>query len=425
MTKTLDQKLANVRANPGGAKDFILADAKDADMATGLAATGKDPSSGRPRSLAEYRDQMREIVKQGLVDIMLMSASTSEVLTIREGLFESSAITPAARANDTTDIHLPTGGTYAQEPSRPFQSTTIDHIQAGKIDPTSDERRRGANLGLYSITPNNNLAFDYVTLQAYKDFRLEAERKGFRHFLEVFDPNACGGACPADLGRYINDLIVRTLAGVPAAGRPVFLKIAYHGPKAMEELVSYDPTLVPGILGGSSGTTLDAFHLLEEAKKYGARAALFGRKINNSENQLVFVAYLRAIADGKISAQEAVKAYHGDLEKLKLKPQRPLKDDLQLTTTASSYSGNSTSVAIASKSAPQGKGPVQNKPRPTSTAAAPSPQAAAPVDGASNGFPKKGDGSPDFKQMSPSQKVAYARQRIQNDLARSNATNDR
>ena len=84
----------------------------------------------------------------------------------------------------------------------------------------------------------------------------------------------------------------------------------------MEELVGVRPTLIVGILGGSSGTTHDAFKLLEEAKKYGARAALFGRKINNSEHQLTFVRYLHAIADGKITAAEAVKAYHGDIEKL-------------------------------------------------------------------------------------------------------------
>src|SRR5213076_280550 len=104
--KSLDQKLANIRANPGSAKDFILADAKDADMAAGMAATGKDAVTGRVRSLAEYRDQMRAVVKQGLVDIMLMSASSSEHLTIKEKLFENSHITPAVRANDTTDIHL-------------------------------------------------------------------------------------------------------------------------------------------------------------------------------------------------------------------------------------------------------------------------------------------------------------------------------
>src|SRR5437868_11154562 len=172
MQKTLDTKLANIRRDPSGAKDFILADAKDADMATGLAATGKDPVTGKRRTLAEYREQMRQMIKQGLVDIVLMSASTSELLTIKERLFDNSPITPAVRANDTTDIHLPAGGTYAAEPSRPFQSTTIDHIMAGKLDPTPDERRRGADLGLYSITPNNSLEFDYVTLQAYKDFRL-------------------------------------------------------------------------------------------------------------------------------------------------------------------------------------------------------------------------------------------------------------
>src|SRR3954452_11055886 len=102
MQKTLDIKLANIRANPGSAKDFILADAKDADMATGLAATGKDARTGKPRSLAEYRDQMREVTRQGLVDIMLMSASTSELLTIRERLFDNSHVPPAVRANDTT-----------------------------------------------------------------------------------------------------------------------------------------------------------------------------------------------------------------------------------------------------------------------------------------------------------------------------------
>jgi hypothetical protein len=441
MQKSLDQKIANIRSDPSGARDFILADAKDADMATGLAATGKDPRSGKPRSLAEYRDQMREIVRQGLVDIMLMSASTSEVLTIRERLFDGSPITPAARANDTTDIHLPAGGTYASEPSRPFQSTTIDHIQAGKIDPTPQERTRGANLGLYSITPNNRLEFDYVTLQAYKDFRVEAERKGFRHFLEVFDPNACGGACPTDLGRFINDLIVRTLAGVPSSARPLFLKIAYHGPRAMEELVAYDPSLVPGILGGSSGTTYDAFYLLEDAKKHGARAALFGRKINNSEHQLTFVTYLRAIADGKLGAAEAVKAYHGDLERLKLKPQRPLKDDLEMTATATNYAGTgggggATSVAkpsftLASASRPGGDKPkarvtmstsaLQARPSVPRRGEAPAgrPSAARAAPGAVDGnVPKKADGSPDFSKMTPAQKVAYSVQRNRESLAR-------
>src|SRR3954470_5495298 len=345
MQKSLDLKLANIRRDPHGAKDFILADAKDADMATGLAATGKDPRTGKPRTLEQYRQQMRDVVRQGLVDIMLMSASSSELLTIKERLFDTSHVTPACRANDTTDIHLPAGGTYGAEPSRPFRSATIEQIQSGRVNPTDYERQLGADLGLYSITPNNSLEFDYATLTAYKKFRIEAEQKGFRHFLEVFDPNACGHACPSNIGRFLNDLIARTLAGVPSSGRPLFLKMPFHGRQAMEELVAYDPYLIPGILGGSAGTTYDAFRLLEEARESGARAALFGRKINTCEHQLTFVKYLRAIADGQIPSSEAVKAYHADLEKLKIKPTRPLKEDSQSTTTASAYSGTTSSAS--------------------------------------------------------------------------------
>src|SRR5204862_693193 len=97
MLRSLDTKLANIHRDPSDAKDFILADAKDADMATGLAATGKDPVTGKPRSLAEYRDQMREVVRHGLVDIMLMSAPTSQPVEMRERRSDHSPVTPAAR----------------------------------------------------------------------------------------------------------------------------------------------------------------------------------------------------------------------------------------------------------------------------------------------------------------------------------------
>ena len=92
----------------------------------------------------------------------------------------------------------------------------------------------------------------------------------------------------------------------------------------MEELVAYDPHLVVGILGGGAGTTYDAFKLIAEAQKYGARAALFGRKINNAECQLAFVEFLRRIVDGEVTPEEAVRAYHGVLEQLKIKPLRSL-----------------------------------------------------------------------------------------------------
>jgi hypothetical protein len=384
MEKSLDAKIRRILSDPS-CKDFILADAKDADMAHGMAAPGKSPehhaSEAKFRSLAEYRQLMRDVTKQGLVDIMLMSASSSEVLTIQEKLFENSAVTPACRANDTTDIWLATGtGYYAQQPSQPFRTATIDHIMCGKVECQPGERRIGADLGLYSITFNNCVDLDRRSLDAYNAFRVEAEKKGFRHFLEVFDPNVPAHTIP-DLGRFINDHIARTLAGVVGKGRPVFLKIAYHGPAAMEQLASYDRNLVPGILGGSAGTSYDAFHQLWEAKKYGARAALYGRKINSSEHQLTFVKFLRAVADDQIGPVEAVKAYHGELAKLGIKPYRSLEDDLKLTATASSYSGT---VAVQVDGGKKSDAPAATS----------------------------GGGQPDFKKMTPAEKLAWNRQRL-------------
>ena len=40
MQKSLDRKLAAIHADPSGSREFILADAKDADMAFGIGAPG-------------------------------------------------------------------------------------------------------------------------------------------------------------------------------------------------------------------------------------------------------------------------------------------------------------------------------------------------------------------------------------------------
>ena len=414
MQKSLDLKLAAIHADPSGCRDFIIADAKDADMAFGIGAPGKSPEAHagevRFRTLPEYREQIREIVRQGLVDIMLMSASTNDALTIRERLFDGSHVTPAARANDTSDIFVVRGGDYIASPSRPFRTAALDHIQCGHVDCAPDERLRGANLGLYSITFNNRLDDDLVALEEYRRFRVEAERKGFRHFLELFDPNAPAALLPAEVPPFINDCIARTLAGVAQAGRPVFLKMVYHGPRAMEELVAYDPHLVVGILGGGAGTTYDAFKLIAEAQKYGARVALFGRKINNAESQLAFVQFLRLIVDGEVSPEEAVRAYHGVLQRLGIKPLRRLEDDLVLQTAVMSYGGGS-SVTVP------GGTPESSKPSTAAAskdghhdcgchAAAVGKPAGTCACDAQPGIAGS-NGKPDFARMSAAEKLAW------------------
>lgn len=391
--KSLDIKLSNIHRDPRGAKDFILADAKDPDMALAIGAPGRSPEAfekgeTRYRSLQEFRDIIEQIVDQKLVDIMLMSASTNEVLTIQKRTFDNSPVTPAARANDTTDVHIIRGSRYPAQHALPFRTATLDHIQCGHLDCAPQERHLGANLGLYSITFQNDAARDREALEEYKKFREEAERKGFRHFLEIFDPNVPESVEASKVPEFINDAIVRTLGGVTSKGRPIFLKMVYHGPKAMEELVDYDPHLVVGILGGSAGTTYDAFKLLSEAKKYGARVALFGRKINNAECQLAFVRFLRWIADGEIGAEEAVKAYHGVLQQLKIKPQRTLEEDMTLQTAVMSYGGDKTKTISV----------------PTAKQAAPAAKNGKAAEPSSNG-------TPDFTKMTAAEKVSWQRAR--------------
>ena len=394
--KSLDRKLAEIHANPNS-KTFILADAKDADMAFGIRSGGVSPESYhgelRFRSIAEYRAMMREVTRQAAVDIMLMSASSNEILTIRERLFDNSPVTPAVRTNDTTDIHIARHGIYVNEFSRPFRTTTIDHAQCGKYECAPSERGMGANLGLYSVTFNNHHERDLETLKAFKEFRLEAEEKGFRYFLEIFDPNVDIGLSPDKIGEFVNDMITRTLAGVTEAGRPLFLKMVYHGPKAMEELVHYDPRLIVGILGGSAGTTYDAFKLIHEAQKYGARVALFGRKINNAEHQLAFVRFLRLIVDGAISPEEAVPAYHAVLQGMGIKPRRSLEDDSALTSGIMSYGGSGTAIVDMSRRA----GAVGEKTASVSTATSVGTPSRAPSPSA----------EPDWSLMTPQEKLAY------------------
>ena len=433
MQKSLDVKLAEIKANRDS-RSFIIADAKDADMAFGVRAAGpRSYLSSRGahaaqfspevwsreeyghRNLPEFLDIIRDVTKQGLIDIMLMSASVNERLSIQEGLFRNSHITPAVRANDATDVWAVRHGSYIKEPAQPFRSATIDHIQCGKIECTRDGSEfPGANLGLYSVTFVNDLDQDKATLLEFKAFREEAERKGFRYFLEVFDPNVSSGIAPEKLGEFINDNILRNLAGVTEAGRPQFLKIVYHGPRLMEELVQYDPKLVVGILGGSAGTTYDAFRLIHDAQKYGARVALYGRKINNAEHQLAFIEMLRLITDGKISPEEAVRAYHGVLQSLGIVPKRPLEKDLELTDQAMSYGGGSSrTVSVPARNANTRAETTKND---TSVVpllpVASTPKVCSPSGPVSELWPKTACGKPDFGKMTSAQRLSYDRARL-------------
>jgi len=167
------------------------------------------------------------VIREDVVDITLMSLSNLEQLVKREA-FRNSDVKPAIRANDTTDVWRLRGATYHTKPSRPYRTASLKAA------------REFTDLGLYSITINNDLERDIETLRAFAEFREDAAAYGFSYFLEVFNPNA-SNLSDEDTPRFVNDAIVRTLAGLTEAERPKFLKIVYNGPRALDELTSFDP----------------------------------------------------------------------------------------------------------------------------------------------------------------------------------------
>jgi len=324
MIKTLDHKLDRIRSGRYAPQDFIIADAKDADMAFGCATPGMERHvNGRvgPRfnSMQAYRHDILKVMGGDQVDIMLTSLSTAELL-MDQGAYAGSAITPAIRLNDASDIWAARGGRYQKEPAQPFRTARLSRV------------RPLVDLGLYAITFYNDTTRDRETLEAYARFRDEASALGLRHFLEVFNPQMPVGLKPEAFPAFNNDCIVRCLAGISRHDRPLFLKAAYNGPAATEEIASYDPgNLVFGILGGAAGTTRDCLELLKQAEKYGARVALFGRKIYQAEDSALMVQAMRRVLEGGLSSLEGTKAYHADLVANGIAPFRSQDEDAQLT----------------------------------------------------------------------------------------------
>lgn len=153
-----------------------------------------------------------------------------------------------------------------------------------------------------------------------------------RYFLEVFNPQIDIGISEDKLPEYINDCIVRCLAGLTKQDRPLFLKIPFNGPSAMEELCSYHPgELIVGVLGGGKGTIRDTFELVRQSEKYGARVALFGRKINLAESPVTLVSLMRSVIEGELSTLNAVKEYHSSLSKEGITPKLSFEQDQIVT----------------------------------------------------------------------------------------------
>lgn len=326
MTRYAD-KIARIRAGSYRKGDYMIADAKDSDVTGGITTTGaRRDAAGMPtgpRTRPEFLRQIRTVVEQDVVDIMLTSAGNMAALR-EAGVFAGSAIQPAFRANETTCVWGNVRGAgYAAQPSRPYRGADLGFAPA--------------DLCLYSITFNNDTEADADALERYAAFRAEARDAGVRHFLEVFNPNVAGAVAPEDTGAFVTDCILRLLASLTPTERPEFLKVAYNGPEHMAALAAHDPSMVVGVLGGAGATHRDTFELIAQSERHGARLALFGRKINQAEDQCVLIAWMRRVADGEATPSEAVRGYHADLAARGVRADRTLEDDLRITAESLSF----------------------------------------------------------------------------------------
>jgi hypothetical protein len=117
---------------------------------------------------------------------------------------------------------------------------------------------------------------------------------------------------------------------------------------------------------------------------------------------------LRLITDGRITPEEAVRAYHGVLQAKGITPKLSLDQDLQLTDQAMSYSGSRTTVSVPPSSpspvpiAGRSTFPSHGETQKTATRNQPPPES----------WPRHPNGAPDFAAMTPVQRGAYDQARL-------------
>ena len=218
----LDGKLARIRSGAYRRADFVLAAALDSEKGPGIQGAGpaRPGAPGKWRTREAFVDGVEAVIKQDVVDIMLVSVSNLERLVARDA-FAGTGVKPAIRANDATDIWVVRGSPYATKPSRPFRTASLSRVRSGGATPHPNAKIALTDLGLYSVTFSGDLDADLAHLEAFSAFRAEAAANDFRYFLEVFNPNA-GLIAPDVMPYFVNDFD-RALPRRPDRGRAAAL----------------------------------------------------------------------------------------------------------------------------------------------------------------------------------------------------------
>ena len=242
----IDDKLARIRAGDYAKGDFIIADAKDGDMGPSMRSCGprrrKDGTQDGFRTRGEFLDSVEAIVRQDVVDVMLTSLSNYEALAAR-GVYEGSRVMPAGSAPTTP----PTSGCSAAPATRlsPRARSAAPTWRAQRRSDASSASTRSPS----TTTSTGTTPRSITSRGSARTRRRTTSGTSWRSSTRTRRATSP----PRDVPGFVSDAMMRCLAGLTKAERPEFLKIAYNGPAALEELAAYDPSVVVGILGRRRG----------------------------------------------------------------------------------------------------------------------------------------------------------------------------
>lgn len=301
-------KLANPEILSKSPIFVFAADAMASTSVQGLGVVQQPTPHYRTR--IEFLQLLREFIEDGHIDGLLMTPADAEILALEEKLFNNSPITAIVRMNAETGIWNPRYGVYRQEYSRPFHTVPLESAQYCETLVNSAMSCH-IQLGLYSITLNNNVEADERMLNEYLLFAREVgEMSDFYHVLEVFLPNVrLPGMDLEKRGQYTADSIARTMSYLRIQQRPLFIKTAYTTKEVWRELTQFDPTLVIGALGGARQNARATLNLAHDVTEYGGKVILFGRTVFQEENPRLMAKAIRAVLDRTMTQEEAHKEY--------------------------------------------------------------------------------------------------------------------
>jgi len=302
------QKLENPEELKKGPIFVFAADAMASTSLQGLGMVQHPTPHYRNR--IEFLELQRQFIEDAYIDGLLMTPADAEILALEEKLFNHSPVTPIVRMNAETGIWNPRHGIYRQQFSLPFQTVPVEVAQYCE-SLVNNATACHINLGLYSITLNNDVEADERMLNAYLKFARDVgEIRGFEHVLEVFLPNVrIPGMDVEKRGQYTADSIHRTMSYLRIRQRPLFIKTAYTTKEIWQELTSFDPTLVIGALGGPRQNAKSTLSLAHDVTEYGGRVILFGRTVFQEDDPRMMAKALRAVLDREGSIEEAHNEY--------------------------------------------------------------------------------------------------------------------